>query len=74
MQIFSAKNIIIALITLTLAACASGSAIVTGTKRTPLDPNQVTLYIEPPANYEVVALVSASSDAVGLNRVQLIML
>lgn len=63
MQISSSKNIIIALITLSLVACASGSAIVTGTKRAPLDPSQVKLYLDPPAKYEVVALVSASSDA-----------
>jgi hypothetical protein len=63
MQISSSKYIIIALITFSLAACASGSAIVTGTKREPLDPSQVNLYSEPPEKYEVVALVSASSDA-----------
>ena len=46
-------------------ACATGSgtALVTGDKRTPLDPGLVNLYLEAPANYEVIGLVSASSDA-----------
>jgi hypothetical protein len=63
MHITYTKNIIFALVTLLLVSCASGSAIVTGTKRDPIDIKQVKLYLEPPAKYEVVALVSASSDA-----------
>ena len=49
--------------TLLLAACASGSAIVTGTKRVPIAAELVKLYLEPPSNLEVIGLVSASSDA-----------
>jgi len=48
---------------LLLIACASGSSIVTGTTRTPLPPEQVKIYLEPPANFEVIGLVNASSDA-----------
>lgn len=59
----SAKNLIILLLAITLVACASGSSIVTGTKRTPLTPNQVKLYTEPPAKYEVIGIVNSSSDA-----------
>ena len=51
------------LIVLFITGCASGSAIVTGTKRPPIDPNQVKLYLQPPANYEIIGIVSASSDA-----------
>jgi hypothetical protein len=50
-------------VTLMLAACASGSAIVTGTKRAPITADLVKLYLEPPAYFEVIGLVSASSDA-----------
>ena len=57
------KKIIMLLLAISLTACASGSSIVTGTKRTPLTPDQVKLYTEPPANYEVIAIVNASSDA-----------
>ena len=57
------KNIIALLVAIALMACASGSSIVTGTKRTPIEPSQVKLYIEPPAKYEVIAIVNASSDA-----------
>lgn len=63
MTIRSAVYACLALTVLATAACASGSAIVTGTKRTAIAPDQVTLFLEPPAEFEVVALVSASSDA-----------
>jgi len=46
-----------------MVACASGSVIVTGTKRTPLEPSLVKLYLEPPAKFEVIGIVNASSDA-----------
>ena len=53
-----------ALAMLTLAACASGSAIVTGNTRTSTLPEQVKIYLDPPpAEFEVIGLVSASSDA-----------
>jgi len=48
---------------LVVAACASGSAIVIGTKRPPIALEQVKLYLEPPASFEVIGLVTASSDA-----------
>jgi len=48
---------------LTLIGCASGSSIVTGEKRAPIDFNIVKLYLEIPENYEVIGLVKASSDA-----------
>lgn len=50
---------------LAIAACATGtgSAIVTGKTRAPLAPEQVRIYLEPPAAFEVIALVNASSDA-----------
>ncbi len=57
-----------ALILLTLAmpmiaACASGSAIVTDSTRAAIASKQVKIYLEPPADFEVIGLVSASSDA-----------
>ena len=52
-----------ALAALAISACASGSAIVTGTKRAPLSPEQVQILLEPPGQFEVIGLVSASSDA-----------
>lgn len=48
---------------LAIAACASGSAIVTGETRTPVAPKQVKIYLEPPTSFEVIGLVEASSDA-----------
>lgn len=63
MGILGSKNLIISLLAISMAACASGSAIVTGTKRSPLDPSQVKLYLESPSKYEVIGIVNASSDA-----------
>lgn len=48
---------------LAIAGCATGSAIVTGSTRAPVAPDQVKIYFDPPAAFEVIALVSASSDA-----------
>ena len=46
-----------------MVSCASGSAIVTGTKRAPSEPSLVMLYSEPPAKFEVIGIVNASSDS-----------
>jgi hypothetical protein len=43
--------------------CASGSILITGTPRAPITINQVTLYTTPPAEYEVIGSINASSDA-----------
>ena len=48
---------------LAIAACASGSAIVTGTRRPSIAPEHVKIYLEPPPEFETIGLVSASSDA-----------
>jgi hypothetical protein len=48
---------------LLLAGCASGSSIVVGEVREAIDPNQVKLYLEIPETYEVIGIVTASSDA-----------
>lgn len=45
-----------------LSACASSSAIVTGTARPPLTPDQVRLYDAPPPVFEVIGLVQAQAN------------
>ncbi len=42
-------------------SCASGTALVTGTKRDAITPDEVTIYSELPENYEIIGIVSASS-------------
>ena len=59
----SSAPFLLALVFLALGGCASGSSIVTGTTRTPLTPEQVTIYLEPPADFDVIGLVNASSDS-----------
>lgn len=56
-------SVLVSLLLLALGGCASGSAIITGTPRAPITPEQVTIYTEPPADFEVIGLVSATSDA-----------
>ena len=44
--------------------CTTGSAVVTGQERSPIDPAAVTLYDERPADYKVVGIVEAASDVI----------
>ncbi|MGR5364359.1 hypothetical protein ACPV54_26145 [Vibrio mediterranei] len=48
---------------LALAGCASGSSILVGETREPIQPEKVRLYAKAPKSYETIALVNASSDA-----------
>ncbi len=50
-----------------ISGCTTGSAIVTGQERNPIDPATVTLYAEPPAEYEVVGIVEAATDVNFIN-------
>ena len=45
---------------LALTGCASSSVLV-GTKRPPIDPAQVRIYLDPPARFEKVAMLDAGS-------------
>lgn len=53
--------LLLALVALAIAACASGSVLVTGKTRAPIAPEQVTIYLDPPKEFEVIGLVNASS-------------
>jgi hypothetical protein len=57
------RNVVLIMCLLTLIGCATGSSIVTGQKRAPIDFNLVKLYLETPENYEAIGIVKASSDA-----------
>ena len=46
-----------------LSSCASGSYILTGQKRDPMNPSLVKLYTSPPIKYDVIGIVNASSDS-----------
>ncbi len=59
----SIKNVLVCSLLLILTGCASGSAVVVGQVRVPIDPNTVKLYLEAPENHEVIGIVKASSDA-----------
>jgi len=63
MQPVKLKNILVSLLFLLLVGCATGSSIVVGQVRDPIDHNKVKLYLEAPENYEIIGIVKASSDA-----------
>lgn len=47
-----------------ISGCTTGSAVVTGQERSPIDPAAVTLFDDPPADFEVIGIVEASSDVI----------
>ena len=44
-----------------LVGCAAQSHVIVGTVRAPIPPEQVKIYLQPPKQYEQVAIVNASS-------------
>lgn len=46
-----------------LFSCASGTSFVTGKKRSYVNPDRISIYTEPPEDYEAIGIVSASSDS-----------
>jgi hypothetical protein len=42
-----------------LVGCAAESHVLVGTQRPPISPDQVRVYLHPPARYEEVAIVDA---------------
>ena len=57
------KNLILLSLVVIVTGCASGSHIVTGIVRAPIDPESVKLYIDEPEEFETIGIVKASSDA-----------
>ena len=55
--------LVFSLISFIISSCASGTALVTGVQHPATSPESVILYTEPPANYEVIGIVTASSDS-----------
>jgi len=56
------KTVLIALTGLALmVGCATGTHIVTGTPHPKIKPTQVVLYQIPPAKYEIIGIVNAST-------------
>lgn len=45
-----------------LAGCAASSHVLVGTARTPISPDQVKIYLQPPPRYEEIATIDASSS------------
>jgi len=47
-----------------ILGCATGSTIITGTKRSPISSDEVKIYLDPPAEYESIGVIEVSSDVV----------
>jgi hypothetical protein len=63
MEITNIKKLVTLILIIFLTGCASGSHIITGKVRTPIDFKQVQLYIDAPEKYETIGIVKSSSDA-----------
>jgi hypothetical protein len=46
-----------------VCGCAPSSHVLTGTARPPITPDQVKIYSSPPANYQEIAVLDASSKS-----------
>lgn len=44
-----------------LFGCATGSTVITGTKRSEISPNEVKIYLDPPPKYESIGIIEVSS-------------
>lgn len=56
------KNIVLAvLLTITLAGCAETSQIVVGNPRAAIAESQVKIYVDPPGNYQKIAILDSAA-------------
>jgi hypothetical protein len=57
------STVVIGLVVILVVGCTltRGSSVLVGKKRAPIDPSVVKLYLEPPAKYEQVAILSADA-------------
>ncbi|MBS0367394.1 MAG: hypothetical protein JSR67_16390 [Proteobacteria bacterium] len=62
MRIIALPRLLPAACLLALAACASTSHVLVGQARAPISPDQVKVYLSPPAKYEQIATLDASSS------------
>ena len=45
-----------------LYSCATGSSIVTGTKRAAISPSEVKIYLDPPNKFESIGIIEVKSE------------
>jgi hypothetical protein len=60
-----ARELWIAVGLVLLVGCAASSHVLVGTARPPISPDQVKIYLHPPAKYEEIAIIDASSKNSG---------
>ena len=61
------RSLLIILVALFVAGCTSGSTIITGNIRTAIEPSEIRIYLDPPAKFETIGLLEATSE-VGFSR------
>jgi hypothetical protein len=52
----------VALVSVLLGSCATSSHVLVGTPRSPISPDLVKVYTQPPAKYEQIAIIDANSS------------
>jgi len=57
----SALAVVAVVAQLLLAGCAASSHVMVGNARTPISPDEVKVYLQPPPRYEEIATIDASS-------------
>jgi hypothetical protein len=58
----STRAHLVALAAVLLAGCSTSSHVLVGTARAPISPDAVQVYMQPPARYEPIASINASSS------------
>ena len=61
LKVFNAILLISSVALLYSCATATGSSIITGTKRPAINPSDVKIYIDPPKQYETIGVIEVSS-------------
>ncbi len=56
------QNLGLAALVTVLAGCATSSHVITGTPRPPISPQAVRVYMEPPPQFETIAVIDATSQ------------
>lgn len=62
------RGLLVLAAALALGACATATVVPVGDTRAAIDPSQVHIYAQPPAHYEVVAILSGNAGIEGTGQ------
>lgn len=58
------ETITVIFLSVILSGCVTGSSIIAGKVRPTINPNEITLYIDSPIQYETIGIVEASGEVI----------